>query len=182
MRYYYITGIPRSGSTWCFNVVRIFLWGAFGEKNCCHGYGRPNWYGDPTTATHHVIKTHKYLHHRLPGPIIHSTRNYEEVLKSWRMTDPARMDSVEELERVDLLWRPHANAIIHRRWLDEADSRCFAAYSILKVLHEGVSFQDAVSVSRQIDNIRLPLKGTDEATMLGHKHIKGVPPEGKCGV
>lgn len=174
----FVTGIPRSGSTWCYNVCRLAMWRMYGPENVeigAWGESREHIAFDRNHGRPHaVVKTHEYVEQRPTDTIvIHSTRDYRKALKSWKKMSPRFATTAAHLRQMDYQWRPHAALIIHRVQLDQRTLRLLAAVNICRAIC-GMEYDDAVEVFRQADQLRAPERGSiDPVTLLhrGHKQI-----------
>jgi hypothetical protein len=175
----YVSGIPRSGSTWAFNVCRLAMWKSYGQDNVAIGY----WNGriertayDPNHGKPHaIIKSHEFVDDRPEGCIvIHSCRDYNKAAASWNKMAVGSLLSAEYLMRLDMAWRPYASFIFHRDMLDDKAVRTITAVNICRAIC-GMGYQSAVKISRDADNIEPPkVGGVDPVTFLhrGHKHVR----------
>lgn len=167
MRIVYVTGIPRSGSTWAFNIARLTM---------CELHGVVPHYGDrqairgiPSDVTRAVVKVHEVVPRPDGSLVIHSTRNYAEAYDSWMKLNPNCTGSPEYLQHLDMRWRPSANLMFHHSMLSDRQSRLCVAWSISRLI--GLeSYQKAVEISKEVDALRIPGKRIDPVTFLQPRH------------
>jgi len=164
----YITGIPRSGSTWGYNIARLTMYELYGQV--------PNFNdrqvrrGIPESVEHGIAKTHRFVVTRPGSIVIHSTRNYMDALASWRKLDPLCTASAEFLQSLDYKWRPHANIMYHRTMLADRQTRLCIAWSISRLLGQD-KYAIAEKISDTVDSLGLPKKGMDPVTFLQKGHF-----------
>ena len=178
-RIIYVSGIPRSGSTWAFNVCRIAMWRTYGEKNVGHAYG----VGDESKhvcrpdAEYQVIKSHEFIEERCDNSVvIHSTRNYQQAIQSWRIKTPGITALPPYLQHLDKQWQPFANFTFHRIMLDDNILRKITAANICRII-VGMPYDDGVKVSTAVD--RLPIPSTNAIDPVTFLQRNSRTPKGK---
>ena len=160
-----VTGIPRSGSTWAYNVARLTL-------KFLHGV-------DPHVATNELpkdlsktpllIKTHRLISKPQDSVVIHSTRNYQAAMKSWRLLNPHVTAEPPYLQYLDERWRPYADFSFHHRSLRDRQERILICWNVSRLLGQD-DYGDAVNICNRVDKLREPKKGMDPVTFLQHRH------------
>lgn len=167
-----VTGVPRSGSTLIYNIVRLLK--AQNSRRKC----RANWINDfefrPKIGEQVVLKTHDYdlMISWLPGTFIHSTRNLLEVASS----TAKKNGEVPELQKIkifrdwDLNWRKRADVFVE--FVEVKDVR-----KLIDRLAHGLKIEayEEETIIKELDCItKSKVDGEyDAQTLLQSGHVSG---------
>jgi len=153
------SGIYRSGSTWCYNVIRLAMQSKYEDV----GYG----YKDrPDLDVHEnwALKWHEPLWVPPLIRVIHSTRDYEQCVESAREVLD-RVFTVEYLARLDAAWKSRADLLLNHD--DIRDRPVESAQAILDTLWIQ---EDAEAIVWEIDQIKFPTTEADNVSLFHKNH------------
>lgn len=159
-----VSGIPRSGSTWAYNVCRIGLALKYGWQSVDFGFGLdPRHLGNPAA----VIKVHAYesTYRQWASVVIHSTRDYDDALESWRRMNPEMDHSIDGLKAVDDKWTPKADYVF--KFEEMMTNPTETAAAILKQIDSKANPTKVVSM---VEDLKVPDKGVDPVSLLMPNH------------
>ena len=107
---YIVAGIPRSGSTWMFNCIRLALINKYGVGAVYSGWF--DWWDPSFVERHIVLKAHAYEPDLLPGKVFTSWRDLREIAASMVLLGWSKQDTVvQDIES----WLSH-----FLRWKEES--------------------------------------------------------------
>lgn len=132
---FFVTGIPRSGSTLVYNIVRLLL-SQTDTKDC-----RANWINDfvfkPKFGEKVVLKLHEYdwWLSKLPASYIHTSRNLLEVASSTakKNGEVPKIERVKEFQEWDKRWRKRADIFIKYTEIGELEEVISRLAKVLEV-------------------------------------------------
>lgn len=161
-----IAGIPRSGTTFAYNVVRIALAVKYGWHQVAFGCGlRVAGTQKPAAA----VKQHDFdpRLQQLSTQIIHSTRNYDSALESMRRMDSQTTLTIAEMTVNHRSWAPYATFTFEHSQL----ARGKLALVTSLVDHIG-SQAIPKEVLEMVESLRPPTSGgPDPITLLMPNHL-----------
>ena len=154
------SGIYRSASTWCYNVIRIAMQWEYGDI----GYGyMPT--ADLSRHKHWAIKWHDPIEMAHGTKIIHSTRDYQECIESAKEVLD-REFTAEHLKDLDDFWTPRADLV-----LEHDEIRDYPKTSAARILFcLGLERHSPSRIVRKIERIKFPTTEADFVSLFHKGH------------
>lgn len=167
-----ITGIPRSGSTFLYNVMRVFCIRRYGLQNVDFGYLDSRRKYRPGVT--YVLKTHDFLPERKWSDqevfILHSTRNHDD--SHARFLDFVRglhddcdgsegacatcpeQYSLDKIQEMDRQWQEVCSLCVE--YDDIRNNSVAVVWKVLTALNACVSFDECESIVREVEALPDP--------------------------
>ena len=192
-----IVGMYRSGTVWCFNVVKNILEAAHGKENVYARY-KTDWIEDEAKNKKQLLMKFHEFDHRLAkraNLTIFSTRDYNDMIASMnrmhevnKYTDQKLLDYMHPSFRLRVLkdsseWKKTADIVYS--YNDLMNAKLIIASTIANKLNlltgklsenNKISYEQLVKILRDVESIpnssHLPDTGSHDKMTLMHKNHK----------